>query len=68
MISKKPTANKFYKYAGNIVKIKKIVKAKNKIYLEQLSDKTVIDIPYEQSEILIMSVSKVTVEEFSKII
>ena len=66
MISKKPTVNKFYKYAGNIVKIKKIVKAKNKIYIEQIADKAVIDIPYEQSEILITRLY--TVGEVAKIV
>ena len=53
MISKKPLVNKFYRYAGDIVKIKKIVKGKNKIYLENLLTKEIFDIPYEQSEILI---------------
>ena len=66
MISKKPTVNKFYKYAGNIVKVKKISKAKNKIYLESLIDKKIIDIPYEQSEILITRLY--TVGEVAKIV
>ena len=55
MISKKPIANKFYKYAGSIVKIKKISKSKNKIFIEKLTNKEVITIPYEQSEILIIN-------------
>jgi hypothetical protein len=66
MIQKKPIVNKFYKYAGNIVKIKKISKAKNKIYLENLIDKETITIPYEQSEILIVRLY--TVGEVAKIV
>jgi hypothetical protein len=66
MISKKPITNKFYKYAGNIVKIKKISKGKNKIYVEQLNTKDIIEIPYEQSEILITRLY--TVGEVAKIV
>jgi len=66
MISAKPTTNKFYKYAGNIVKIKKISRNKNKIYLENLIDKETIVIPYEQSEILITRLY--TVGEVAKIV
>lgn len=66
MISKKPLVNKFYRYAGDIVKIKKIVKGKNKIYLENLLTKEIFDIPYEQSEILITRLY--TVGEVAKIV
>lgn len=66
MISTKPTTNKFYKYAGNIVKIKKISRSKNKIFLENLIDKETIVIPYEQSEILITRLY--TVGEVAKIV
>ena len=65
MISKKPIANKFYKYAGSIVKIKKISKLKNKIFIEKLTNKEIITIPYEQSEILIIRLY--TVGEVAKI-
>ena len=66
MISKKPQVNKFYRYAGSIVKIKKISKVKNKIFVERLSDKEIIVIPYEQSEILIVRLY--TVGEVAKIV
>jgi hypothetical protein len=66
MISKKPLVNKFYRYAGDIVKIKKIAKSKNKIYLENLLTKEIFDIPYEQSEILITRLY--TVGEVAKIV
>ena len=66
MISKKPIANKFYKYAGSIVKIKKISKLKNKIFIEKLTNKEIITIPYEQSEILIIRLY--TVGEVAKIV
>ena len=66
MISKKPIANKFYKYAGSIVKIKKISKTKNKIFIEKLTDKEIVTIPYEQSEILIIRLY--TVGEVAKIV
>lgn len=66
MISKKPLVNKFYRYAGNIVKIKKISKSRNKIYLENLLDKQIIDIPFEQCEILITRLY--TVGEVAKIV
>ena len=66
MISKKPLVNKFYRYAGDIVKIKKIAKSKNKIYLENLLTKEIFYIPYEQSEILITRLY--TVGEVAKIV
>jgi len=66
MISKKPIANKFYKYAGNIVKIKKISKSRNKIFLENLTDREHIDVPYEQCELLLTRLY--TVGEVAKIV
>ena len=66
MISTKPVTNKFYRYAGDIVKIKKISKSRNKIYLERLTDRDIVEIPYEQSEILITRLY--TVGEVAKIV
>lgn len=66
MISKKPIVNKFYKYAGNIVKIKKISKSRNKIFLENLAGKNCVDIPLEQCELLLTRLY--TVGEVAKIV
>lgn len=66
MISRKPTLNKFYIYAGGFVKIKKIQKTLNKIFLEKLDDGQSVVIPFQQSELLLSRIY--TVGEVAKIL
>lgn len=66
MFSKKPIRNKFYRYAGDIVKIKKISNPRGKILLERLRDKESIVIPLQQCELLLTRLY--TVGEVAKIL
>jgi hypothetical protein len=66
MFSKSPIANKFYRYANTIVKIKKVQKTKNKIFVEDLSNGSSIVMPYQQSDLLLRRVF--TVGEVAKIV
>lgn len=66
MLKNKPITNKFYTYAGNIVKIKKIAKKQNKIYVERLDNHELVEIPYEQSELILYRIY--TVGEVAKIV
>ena len=66
MITKKPVLNKFYKYSDTIVKIKKISKSSNKIFVERIDNGEAILIPYEQCEILLIRLY--TVGEVAKIV
>lgn len=66
MFSKAPINNKFYRYSYTIVKVKKVQKSKNKIFVEDLSTSDTIVIPYEQSNLLLSRVY--TVGEVAKIV
>jgi len=66
MFSKSPVANKFYRYSFTIVKVKKVQKTKNKIFVEDLSTGDTILIAYEQSDLLLRRVF--TVGEVAKIV
>lgn len=66
MLKNKPITNKFYLYASKIVKIKKIAKRQNKIYVERLDNGEGIEIPYEQSELILYRIY--TVGEVAKIV
>lgn len=58
--------NKFYLYAGKIVKIKKINKSTNKVLVENIQDNTQTVLPYQQGDILLKRIY--TVGEVSKIV
>ena len=66
MLKNKLITNKFYTYAGSIVKLKKIAKKQNKIYVERLDNGEVVAIPYEQSELILYRIY--TVGEVAKIV
>lgn len=66
MLKNKAITNKFYIYADSIVKIKKIAKKQNKIYVERLDNGDQIEIPYEQSELILYRIY--TVGEVAKIV
>jgi RNA recognition motif-containing protein len=66
MLKNKLTTNKFYLYAGNIVKLKKINKKQNKIYIEKLDNSEVIELTYEQHELILYRIY--TVGEVAKIV
>jgi RNA recognition motif-containing protein len=66
MLKNKLTTNKFYLYAGNIVKLKKINKKQNKIYIEKLDNGEVIELTYEQHELILYRIY--TVGEVAKIV
>lgn len=66
MIKNKLTTNKFYLYSGNIVKLKRINKKNNSIYIERLDNNEVIKLPYEQHELILYRIY--TVGEVAKIV
>ena len=66
MLTKKLITNKFYLYSGKIVKLKKISKTSNKIYIEKLNDGEKVILPYQQSDILLKRIY--TVGEVAKIV
>lgn len=66
MLSKNVVLNKFYKYAGTIVKVKKLSKSRNKIVVERLDNGEQVLIPYQQNELLLSRIY--TVGEVAKIV
>lgn len=58
--------NKFYIYANTIVKLKKINKTGNRLFVEKLSNGGQVILPYMQSDLLLKRVY--TVGEISKIV
>jgi len=66
MLSKSIVLNKFYKYSGTIVKVKKLSKSRNKIILERLDNGEQVLIPYQQNELLISRIY--TIGEVAKIV
>jgi len=66
MLTAKLIQNKFYLYSGTIVKIKKINKSLNKIYVEKLIDDSRVVIPFQQNELLLKRIY--TVGEVAKIV
>ena len=66
MIRGKLITNKFYTYANNIVKLKKINKKQNRIFVERLDNSEVIELPYEQHELILYRIY--TVGEVAKIV
>ena len=44
--------NKFYKYADTIVKVKKITRNLNKVYVTDLTSKQELILPYENAELI----------------
>lgn len=59
-------SNKFYVYANTIVKLKKINKTSNKLFIQKLSNGEQVVLPYMQSDLLLKRVY--TVGEISKIV
>ena len=59
-------SNKFYIYANTIVKLKKINKTSNKLFIQKLSNGEQVILPYMQSDLLLKRVY--TVGEVSKIV
>lgn len=66
MVRNKLITNKFYTYANIIVKLKRINKKANKIYVERLDNNEVIELPYEQHELILYRIY--TVGEVAKIV
>lgn len=66
MLRSRLITNKFYTYADNIVKLKKIAKKQNKIFVERLDNGETIEIPYEQNELILYRIY--TVGEVAKIV
>lgn len=66
MIHNKLTINKFYSYANIIVKLKKINKKQNKIFVQRLDNDEVIEMPYEQHELILYRIY--TVGEVARIV
>ena len=48
----KIVVNKFYKYADTIVKVKKIAKNLNKVYVIDLTSKEEMVLPYANAELI----------------
>lgn len=66
MITSKLIQNKFYIYSGKVVKIKKINKSSNKIFVQSISDDSTITLPFQQGDILLKRIY--TVGEVAKIV
>lgn len=66
MIKNKLITNKFYTYANSIVKLKKINKKQNRIYVERLDNGELLELPYEQHELILYRIY--TVGEVAKIV
>lgn len=66
MLSTKLMQNKFYLYSGSIVKIKRINKTANKVFIQSLKDDKTTLIPYQQNELLLKRIY--TVGEVAKIV
>lgn len=66
MIRHKLITNKFYTYSDVIVKLKKISKKTNKIFVERLDNNETIILPYEQNELILYRIY--TVGEVAKIV
>lgn len=66
MIKSKLITNKFYTYADSIVKLKKISKKQNKIFVERLDNGDIIVLPYEQHDLILYRIY--TVGEVAKIV
>lgn len=66
MIKNSLILNKFYIYANQIVKLKKINKKQNKIYVENLQNSEIIILPYEQYGLVLYRIY--TIGEVSKIV
>lgn len=66
MLTKKLIQNKFYLYSGKIVKVKKISKNSNKVFVQHLIDDSFVMIPFQQNELLLKRIY--TVGEVAKIV
>jgi len=66
MINNALVTNKFYTYSNYIVKLKKISKRINKIYVQRLDNKEIIEIPFVGHEIILYRIY--TVGEVAKIV
>jgi len=66
MITNKIIVNKFYKFGNDIVKILKIFKSQNKILIIKLSSSEEINMPLEQSDLILHRIY--TIGEISKIV
>lgn len=58
--------NKFYKYADTIVKVKKITRNLNKVYVTDLTSKQELILPYENAELIMHRIY--TIGEIAKIV
>lgn len=66
MLTTKLIQNKFYLYSGVIVKIKRINRPANKVFIQSLKDDKTVLIPYQQNELLLKRIY--TVGEVAKIV
>lgn len=66
MLTTKLIQNKFYLYSGSIVKIKRINRSGNKIFIQSLKNNKTVLIPYQQNELLLKRIY--TVGEVAKIV
>jgi hypothetical protein len=66
MLKNKLVTNKFYTYSGVIVKLKKISKKQNRIYVERLDNNETIELPYEQCDLILYRIY--TVGEVARIV
>lgn len=66
MVRNSLITNKFYIYADNIVKLKKISKKQNKLLIEKLDNSENIELPYEHHELILYRIY--TIGEVSKIV
>lgn len=62
----KIVVNKFYKYADTIVKVKKIAKNLNKVYVIDLTSKEEMVLPYANAELIMHRIY--TIGEVAKIV
>jgi hypothetical protein len=66
VLTDKIIVNKFYLYAGDIHKVKKIQKSKNKIILQNIKSLNCVEMPIEGSDLLLVRLY--TIGEVSKIV
>jgi hypothetical protein len=66
MITNKIIINKFYKLEGKIVKIRKITKSANRIYVTRLDNDSEVIVPMEHSDLILHRIY--TIGEVAKIV
>lgn len=66
MISNKIINNKFYKLEGKIVKVRKIMKSANRVYVTRLDNNVDVVVPLEQADLILHRIY--TIGEVAKIV